>query len=391
MAFQVKSLMWATLGMSAAMLLSGCGAKATTHAETQNPHEGRNPLEIRPAPALVKELKLGEPRWEEIAGSLRVAGRVEANERRLARVGSPVTGRITELLAFEGQKVHQGQVLAKLYSTQLSDAQFAFLRDQSQHELAARAADRAKQLLQANVIGTAEVQRRQAELDQASAELSSARVQLQVLGMSDAAITDLQTGRKLNSEFQVLATIAGTLLERKVTVGQIVQPAETAFTIADLSRVWLVAEVPEQSAGHLLTGKAVQAEIPAFPGQIIAGRLSFVSSIVNPETRTVTARMEVSNPQGLLKPAMLATILLKDRLERRHVIPATAVVREDNQDNVFVNREAGVFALRKVTLGEEFEDSRVLVDGVSPGEQIVLDGAFHLNNERKQKLLEGGA
>jgi cobalt-zinc-cadmium efflux system membrane fusion protein len=372
------------------ILLVGCSANAS-HDEKPAAAKEVNPLKIDVQATLLKQIKVGQSKWAEVTESLRVAGRVEADERRLARIGSPVTGRITGLLAFEGQKVRQGEVLALIHSTELSNAQFGFLKAYSQHELAKRAAERAKRLLNADVIGSAEVQRRDAELLQTAAELSSGRAELKVLGMSDDAIEKLGRARTLNSEFHIVASIDGTLLERKVTVGQIVQPAETAFMVADLSNVWLVADIPEQRAGKIEIGKMVKAEIPALPGDQVSGRLTFVSAIVDPETRTVRVRMNLPNPQGRYKPAMLATMVLEDAAERKQVIPATAVVREENQDHVFVQTSANTFVLRPVTLGEEWQESRVLKDGVEPGENIVLDGAFHLNNERKRLALQGSS
>ncbi len=383
---------WLTVSaVCAAMLSAGCTPKQKPAVEEEeHSRKTGNPLEIKPSPTLLRDLKVGGLRSETVAGSLRVGGRVQANERRLARVGSPVTGRITELLAFEGQHVKAGQILARIHSTQLSDAQFAFLKAQSQTELARRATARAQQLLDAGVIGSAELQRRQAELDQATAEVSSERSELQMLGMSPEAIDTLQSKRALTSEFLMLAAINGTVLERKVTIGQIVQPAEVAFLLADLSSVWLVAEVPEQSAGHLQQGKIVQADIAALPGHTINGRLTFVSSIVNPQTGTVTARMDLANPQGLYKPDMLATLVLKDNPTTEQLVPLTAVVREEDKDFVFVAKNSNVFALQRVTLGEQFGEFRVLKGGLDPNVRFVLDGAFHLNNERKRLLVEGG-
>ncbi len=280
----------------------------------------------------------------------------------------------------------RGQPLAILYSTDLSDAQFAFLKAVSQQSLSERAVERGKQLLDADVIGSAEQQRRQAELVQATAEVSSLRQQLRALGMSEDSIHDLESSRKLNSRYEVLASIDGTVLERSITVGQIVQPAEVAFLLADLSKVWLVADIPEQNAGDVAVGKAVEAEAAAFPGEPIVGRLSFVSATVNPESRTVRVRMNVSNPRGRYKPAMLATMRLKDRGQRERVIPVTAVVRENNRDNVFMQTGPKTFVLREVELGGEFGDVRTLISGIEPNQTIVLDGAFHVNNERKKAL-----
>lgn len=373
----------------AIVLASACGPKKAQGAKPDN-QAPTDPLKIEVSPTLLSQIKLGQPQWRDLASALDVAGHIEADATRQARVGSPVRGRITELLAFEGERVKTGQALAVLYSTDLSDAQFAFLKAVSQQSLSERAVERGKQLLDADVIGSAEQQRRQAELVQATAEVSSLRQQLRALGMSEASINDLETSRKLNSRYEVSASIDGTVLERSVTVGQIVQPAEVAFLLADLSNVWLVADVPEQNAGDVAAGKEVEAEAAAFPGEPIVGRLSFVSATVNPESRTVRVRMNVPNHRGRYKPAMLATMRLKDRMQRQRVIPVTAIVRENNRDNVFVQTGPKTFVLREVELGDEYGDVRALRAGVEANQTIVLDGAFHVNNERK-RALQGGS
>ena len=256
--------------------------------------------------------------------------------------------------------------------------------------LSQRAVDRAQQLLDAGVIGAAELQRRQAEWSQATAEVSTLRGQLKVLGMPEADADSLETTRSVNSISHIVASIDGIVLERKATVGQVVQPADTIFLLADLSRVWLTAEVQEQTAGNLAEGQLVQAEIASLPGQLIRGRLAHVHSILSPETRTVKVHMDVDNPRGRLKPAMLATMTLKEPATVRRLIPIAAVVRENNREYVFVRTAASIFALREVKLDGEYDTMRVLEDGIRPGENIVLDGAFHLNNERLRRALEGG-
>lgn len=375
--------------LAAALLLAGCGVKPSAEQKTQAASSPRNPLEVSPPEDLLKQLKIGEPRFAAVAESLRIPGRIEADETRLAVVGAPVTARIVELDVIEGQNVKRGQVLASLYSTELSDAQFNFLKAFSQQTLAQRAAERAKQLLAADVIGSAELQRRETELSQYNAEVSALRDQLQVLGMNKEEVDKLQKTRVVNSRSEVVASIDGTVLERKVTIGQVLQPAETAFVLADLSSVWLVADVPEQVAGAIAVGKLVEAEVPALPGHTIRGKLSFVSATVNPETRTVTTRIDLPNPNRRYKPAMLATVILKDNAQNSRVIPSSAIVRESNDDLVFAQTEPGKFILRQVTLGPEVDGSRVITSGIAPGEKIVLDGAFHLNNERKRMALQG--
>jgi membrane fusion protein, heavy metal efflux system len=367
------------------LVLSGCSAAPGEVASAAAP---KNPLEIRTGEDLRKRIEVGQAQIRSVAGSLRVAGRIEADETRLARVSAPVTGRIVELEAVEGQQVRRGQVLANIYSTELSAAQSEYLKAQTQRQVAERAVERAKQLLAADVIGKAELQRRQSELQQASADLAAAREQLGVLGFSRDEIAKIESTRTVHSVTHIVSSIDGIILERDATIGQVVQAVQTVFVIADLSNVWLVADVPEQSAGGIRPGKAVEAEIPALPDEKVTGRLSFVSAIVNPDTRTVRVRMNLANPHGKYKPAMLTTMTLMDGAERRTVVPPGAVVRENNADHVFVEAAPNTFVLRRVQLGDDSGGMRIVMDGVTTSERIVTSGAFHLNNERKRQALE---
>ena len=368
------------------MILSGCGSKATPAAEAE---PIRNPLEITPHEELKNQIRTGNPEWESVSGTLRVAGRVEADGTRLARVSSPVTGRLVDVNAVEGQRVRRGEVLAKVYGADLSGAQSAFLKAHSQHQVQERALARARQLLAADVIGSAELQRREAELQQAGADLAASREQLSVLGFSAKDIDELQSSRAVHSTTQIVSSIDGIVLERRATEGQIVEAVTPVFIIADLSNVWLVADVPEQSAGSIGVGKAVEAEIPALPDHKVRGTLNFVSAIVNPETRTVRTRMNLPNPRGIYKPAMLTTMTLVDGAERRLVVPAGAVVREDNADHVFVRTGPDTYLMRRVTTGDDLGKVRVILDGLKESETVVVEGAFHLNNERKRQVLGG--
>ena len=370
-----------------ALFLAACGDKAPeAPAKAAAP---RDALLVRPGAELLARLKLGVPALVEVRETLRVPARIEVDETRVARVGAPVAGRITDLAAAVGQNVTRGQVLATISSTELSTAQLGYIKAESQRQLAQRGAARAKQLYDADVIGVAELQRREGELQQADAEVGAARDQLKVLGMPPEALERLAQMRVINSMAQITASIAGTVIERKVTEGQVVQPADAIYVVADLSRLWVVADIPEQSAAGVRVGESVQAEVTAVPERKIAGTLSFVAPTVNPETRTVRARMELANPAREYKPAMLANVLIASKPQKHLAVPVTAMVREDNRDYVFV-ASGDAFRLQAVTTGAEYEGWRVISGGLAEGASVVLDGAFHLNNERKRRALEGG-
>lgn len=380
------SLILATMLLAAACSKKEGADKAATGPATRAPQD---PMQIDLDDNLRKRVRLGEAQWANVGATLTVAARVEVDETRVTRVGSPVMGRIATLHVREGERVRKGQVLATLNSVGLSDAQLGFLKALSQRMVAERAVQRAEQLLKADVIGSAELQRREAELAQATAELAAARDELELLGMPGDAIANLERTRNILSVSRIVSSSEGTVLDRHVTLGQVIQPAETVFEIADLSHVWLVADVPEQITGSVVVGMSVDAQVAALPNERFTGTLTFVSATVNPETRTVRARMEIENPSRQLKPAMLATMVLKNQTERRQVVPLAAVVREENAEHLFVRIDDDTFVLRPVMLGPEYGSSRVLLEGLREGDQIVVEGAFHLNNERRRRAVRG--
>ncbi|MES2221836.1 MAG: efflux RND transporter periplasmic adaptor subunit, partial [Acidobacteriota bacterium] len=308
-------LLFVTLLM---LSMQGCTEKPNTAAAAI---EMANPNEITITPALAHNVNFGAAEMTNVTGTLRVPAHIETDARRIARVGSPVAGRILKLLVFEGEYVKAGAVLAMLHSTALSDTQLALVKAYSQQGLAAAAERRAEQLVKADVIGRAELERREAELLQASTEAASYRTQLLGLGMTEAQIRNLESTRKLSADYPIAAPKSGTVLTREITIGQVVQPSDPAFTIADLSSVWVVANVPEEDAGQLQKGMQVEVHIPALPQHRIAGQLSFVSPIVDPSTRTVEVRMDVSNPAGLLKPDELASMTFVGHADRKLTVP----------------------------------------------------------------------
>lgn len=376
------------------VLLSTISISACKHSEAaKHPEQSASssdPMKVQVNPELLQSIRTGNAKQQKVTTKQKVAARIQTDASRMARIGSPVEGRITKVLVFEGQHVQRGQILATLHSNALSDTQFAFVKAFSQEKLAEQSAERARLLVQSDVIGKAELQKREAEVLQSETEVASLRAQLRGLSMSENAIQNLESTRKLNSDYPIVATISGTVIERKITIGQVVQPADPAFFIADLSNLWFVADIPEEQAGALAVGKTVTATIPALPDESISGHLSFVSPVVNPETRTVQARMNLPNTHGLFKPEMLASMTFESEPEDDLTVPTTAVVREENKDYVFIQQSPNEFLLHPVELGPEVNDRRVLLHGLSPDATIVLDGAFHLNNKRKQDQIKGG-
>ncbi len=373
--------------LGAALVLTGCSDSADDKSATAAAEAPADPSLVHAGDNLGNIIKLGTVAKVDLSDTLRVAGQVDFDEQRVTRIGATVTGRVTELTALLGQQVKVGDTLAVLNSTELGAAQLAYMKARAQAQLNERNVERAQQLFAADVIGSAELQRRESELSISRAEQRAAADQLRVLGVSSKSLERLSTAGTINSVSPVVATMAGTVVERLVAQGQVVQPSEVMFTVADLSRVWVEAEVPEQQAAAVRPGQNIQVEIPAL-GQQLTAKLIFIADTVNPATRTVMVRSELDNSDRSLKPAMLATVLIEGRPTARLAVPAPAVVRENNKDYLFVEVGAQQFKLTEVAVGPAIGDMRPVHGGVAEGAKVVVDGAFHLNNERKRKELE---
>ena len=368
-----------------AAVLAGCNKE-----ESKTPASpSADPALVVPAEELLAQLKLATVTSQPVAETLRVAGRIDFDEQRLARIGATITGRVTEIDAVLGQTVKKGDVLARLNSSELSTQQLAYLKARAELELNRRNAERAKALFEADVIAAAELQRRQSEYQISVAETRAAADQLQLLGVTPAAIERLGKHGAVNSLTPVVATLSGVVVERKLAQGQVVQPADALFVVADLSNLWAVAQVPEQQVSQVKAGQSVSIEVPALGNEKLLGKLIYVGQTIDPETRTVLVRTALDNSDGRLKPAMLASMLIEAKPADRLVIPASAVVRENDMDHVFVAEEAGPFRLVRVKLGVEQGGLRVVLSGLKGQERVVVDGAFHLNNERNRKEMEG--
>jgi len=343
---------------------------------------------VEASQALLKLLTIDTVKPSAVNDTLQVSARVELDEHRVARIGASVTGRITEISAILGQSVKKGQQLALLNSTELGQAQSNYLKASSQVNLRRLAVQRAERLLQSDVIAAAELLERKGVLNEAEVDLHAVRDQLRILGMKDVDLKRLENQRTIHSYSPVTASIDGIVIERNMAIGQVVQPADSLYTVADLSQLWLVAEIPEQNAFWAKTGDKVQAEVPALPEQEVSGKLIYVADMVNPETRTVTVRMALANPKRLFKPQMLATLKLTKPGSQSLAIPSQSVVRENNKDYVFIQTAPAVFSLRPVSLGKETAQQYSVLSGLKSGEAIVVNGAFHLNNERLRTVLE---
>ena len=363
--------------------LSGCSKKQEVAKE-----EKKDPLEILITPIIQSQIKIVKADKAEISEAVNVPGRIEVQQSRLTKIGSPVTGRVSDIQVSLGQIVKSGQILAKVNSIELTQTQLTYIKAKQQINLKTKAVERAKLLFEADVISKAEMQRIEAELESVKAEFDATGDQLEILGMTKDAIQKLLSSSAVNSYSDVLSRIAGIVIMKNVNIGEIVQPSDELFSVADLSHLWAVAEVPEQQVAFIQKDQEVTIDIPALDDNRVKGKIIYVGDIVNPETRTVLVRTDIDNLSQMLKPDMLITVTIQSKKVLKLAIPTTAVVRENDRTYVFAQTGPNKFRLREIEIGSRDGNMISVLSGITTGETIVSDGAFHLNNERKKKELE---
>jgi cobalt-zinc-cadmium efflux system membrane fusion protein len=305
----------------------------------------------------------------------------------MAEITTLVRGRVVEVYADLGQEVKANAPLAILYSSELGLAQSGYLKARAKLHVAEQAYARAKFLLQEKVIGEAEAQRRQAELLSIQAETNEAHDRLKLLGMNDEEFRRLERTREIRSVVPIVAPFAGRIIGRRLTRGEVVETTENLFVLADLSEVWVQANIPEKDipfvhAVHASGDMKAEVRINAYPKEIFKGTITYVGDVLDPVTRTMQLRLELSNSDGRLKPEMFASIrLFSEAQPDRLAVPEAALQRDQGRTFVFVQRSATEYEMREVRVGESNGTLISVLDGLNEGEQVVTHGAFVLKSE----------
>ncbi|MEK7851083.1 MAG: efflux RND transporter periplasmic adaptor subunit, partial [Deltaproteobacteria bacterium] len=297
-----------------------------------------------------------------------------------------------------GDSIKKGQPVAVIDSPDLGEAQSQYLKAKTNLQVAEKSFERAKIVLEGKIISTGEFQRREGEYLSATTEAKAAEDRLHLLGMTDDELSAIGKGHTINSRVAIYSPLSGTVIERHLTLGEVVEPAKPLFTIADLSNLWVIADIPENDVSKVGKGQMVSVIASSYPDKEFTGSVTYISDTVDPATRSVKVRAEVANPKGILKPEMFATVKIGTGKVDALTIPETAVQREGDKTIVFVapplnlplakGGPGGVFQKRVVTLGPEVNGYHQILSGIEEGERIVVKGAFTLKSETMKDMME---
>jgi cobalt-zinc-cadmium efflux system membrane fusion protein len=333
--------------------------------------------QLRVAPVDVAELP---------ADQVVAPGRVVANPNRIARVLLPAPGRITEVLASLGSAVERGQPVLSIESPDADSAIAGHLQAGAAERQARAAlakaqadADRARDLYEVRAIAERELLSAQNDLAQAQGAVDAARAareqaarRLELLGLAPTE------GKQ---RILVRAPIDGKVLEVNVAPGEYrSDTAAPLMTVADLATVWVASDVPESSVRLVRVGDPVTIDFLAYPGEIFRGRVARIADTVDPQTRTLKMYVELANPRGQLRPEMYGTVRHGGAMRAGPVLPASAIVQEYGRATVYLERAPGQYERRAVNVGPPVGNRVPVLDGVAPGDRVVVDGAILLKD-----------
>lgn len=302
--------------------------------------------------------------------TIRLFGKVQADERAIQSQVAHVPGRIDKLLVnFTGESVKKGQPLAEIYSPELVTAE--------------------QELLEASKMKST-----QPEIYQAAIE------KLRQWMLTDSQIQSVVNSGHLQYNTSIVSNSSGVITTRRVSTGDHVSEGTVLFDVADLSTVWILFDAYESDIPFINVGDEMTYTVQAIPGKIFYGKIGFIDPVIDPYTRVAKVRIEVNNKQGLLKPEMFVNGTLKTNLEKYRnsiVIPQSAVLWTGKRSVVYVkqkNKDEFVFKLREIELGPKLSNSYIVEGGLEEGEEIVSQGAFSVDAaaqlEGKPSMMNSG-
>ncbi|GMR13539.1 MAG: efflux RND transporter periplasmic adaptor subunit [Gemmatimonadota bacterium] len=354
-----------TTVLAAALLLAGCSgggkkedqaaqpvAAAMDGADMGGMPMGAGPMRITARQASLAGVSYAIARNAELNRTVRAVATVVPDESRMGIVNARVSGWIERLYANEtGRHVEVGEALFELYAPDLITAQ--------------------EELLLAVKLS---------EVPGAGGMVEAARRRLALWGISDSLVTEIERVGEVRRTLTIFSPFTGHILEKSVIEGQHVAAGESLYRIADLSNLWIEPEIFEQDINLLATGQPVEIVLEAIPGRRYRGRVTFIYPTLDPDTRTLRVRVEVSNPGREIRPMMYATVLIRTHSPRGTIVPLTSVLPAGDRDLAFVVRGDGVQPV-EVTVGL-WGDSTVLVtDGLTPGDTVVASATFLFDSE----------
>lgn len=376
-----RSFLVSTSGLALALTLTFLGVSACDRSEQPASSNAATP-KAQPAPPPSSDLQSRIDtmvlEYGSVKAALTLAGRVTYGEDRFSRISSPLQGRVVEVRAKLGDRVKAADILLVIDSPDISAAYSEFVKEASDLEFAARAFELAKDLYETKALPQKDMKQAENDLVKARAEFRRAKERLLSLRVPAAELNKPLAQQKITSRFEMKSPLAGTVVERNITPGQSVSgdPTQVLFTVADLDKLQVVADLYERDLNLVKVGQVAAVTVEAYPGASFPAVLSAVGDVVDPTTRTIKVRAMVNNETHKLKPEMFARLII-DVAEATPflAVPKEAVLEADGKQFVYLVTGPDRYTKREVRTSQASADQVRILEGLSPGDRIVIKGA----------------
>lgn len=365
----------------------GGAAKEDVAAEppaSEKPQEQGEPSEVKLTEEQIKLIGLKTEVVEKrrVTVDLGLNGEVTANQDRTVQVLPRAAGVVREVSKTLGDRVHANEPLAIIESRDLAEAVANFFAARSKVELTQKQFERDESLWQKKVSSEQDYLTAKQAATEAAVELRAAEQKLALLGLDPKATSDQPPSNRGAIRVPVLAPFEGSIIEKHIAIGDQVTDQTALFRIANLERVWVIASVFEKDIGNVAVGQTATVTLRAYPERKFEGQITWVSEVIEESTRTLKVRVELDNPDRLLKPGSFARISLRVASKDGAVaVPDSAIQRQKSQPIVFIDAGSGLYKRREVKLGSHSENNVEVTEGIEPGETVVTSGSFLLKSE----------
>lgn len=320
-------------------------------------------VSLSPSQQVLANVQTEKTKIMQFSGSKTFNGYVKMNEQSFAHISTRAPGKIIKMYAnFEGQPVRKDEPVFELYSPELIATQKEFFLALNNYEQVSKSDN-------------------EFAIDQANSLVDAAKSKLKLFEMTSNQIEDIEQSREVTNSLTHYSPVSGTITKKYVHVGHWATEGEDIYDVADLSNVWIIANIYESDMQYIKTGQNVEITSEAYPGEVFGAKINFVGPVFNPETRTLEVRIDVSNSGGRLKPDMYVRVMINTFSGQYISVPKSAVIRSGERDIVYVEKEKGIYVPREVSIATEQGGYYGISRGLKEEEVIVVSGGFLIDSE----------
>jgi membrane fusion protein, heavy metal efflux system len=365
--------------------LFACNKGENKSATEEKKETGQELVILKPASIKEIDLKIDTVSFRNFNEIITIPAKVITNQDKEAQIGSLVQGRVKNVLVKAGDHVKQGQILMNIESLEIGVIKADFLKAKAGHDYYKANYERQKTLNEQNIGSQKSLLEAKSEYEKALAELKSEDKKIHAIGLSDEEILDSKNNSEnehLGGSLSIKSPIDGIITERNVVIGQLVDGSTTAFRIINTSSVWVDGQIIEKDLQKIKENATAYFKISSLPGETFGGKIIFIGQVIDEKTRKVTIRADFNNPGNKLKPQMFGDLQIPAGNNPNSIIlPGESIIKINNADFVFVQKNDTTFEKRKVTVYNAGDGICSISEGLNAGEKVVIKGAFYLKSE----------